>query len=222
MSVSNEDIARLFENMGTLLEMKGDSVFKVRAYQRAARTIDQLSFSLAQAVAEIVVMGGAVNVPGNVSPVASANLYEDPEAAAIVYSSGAPLVQVGLDVCNEVSISRSQLERIQGAGTPTTQLLAAATPFLRKSYADRGLLGQADGVRYNDVPAVAFAVDPDLFHCTDFYVEIETHSPVTRGQTVAHRQVPEGNSPNVRVCLKVEGRQLAEMFTDRIVDYRRP
>lgn len=47
---------------------------------------------LAQGMAEIVVMGGAVYVPGNVSPVASANLYEDPEAAAIVYSSGAPLV----------------------------------------------------------------------------------------------------------------------------------
>ena len=51
---------------------------------------------LAESVAGIVVMGGALFVPGNVSPVASANLYEDPEAAAVVYSSDAPLVQVGL------------------------------------------------------------------------------------------------------------------------------
>ena len=50
MPVSNSEIARLFENMGTLLEIKGDSVFKVRAYQRAATTIDQLSFSLSEAV----------------------------------------------------------------------------------------------------------------------------------------------------------------------------
>ena len=50
MTVSNEAIAELFENMGTLLEMKGDTVFKIRAYQRAARTIGQLSFSLEQAV----------------------------------------------------------------------------------------------------------------------------------------------------------------------------
>ena len=50
MAVSNEDIAQLFQNMGILLEMKGDSVFKVRAYQRAARTIENLSFSVAQAV----------------------------------------------------------------------------------------------------------------------------------------------------------------------------
>jgi DNA polymerase (family 10) len=50
MPVSNEEIAQLFENMATLLEMKGDTTFKIRAYQRAARTIDQLSFSLEQAV----------------------------------------------------------------------------------------------------------------------------------------------------------------------------
>ena len=49
MAASNEQIAELFDNMGTLLEMKGDTVFKIRAYQRAARTIEQLSTSLAQA-----------------------------------------------------------------------------------------------------------------------------------------------------------------------------
>ena len=52
MPVSNEDIAEIFENMATLLEMKGDTVFKIRAYQRAARTIGHLSFSLEQAVGE--------------------------------------------------------------------------------------------------------------------------------------------------------------------------
>ncbi len=49
-SPSNDEIAELFENMGALLEIKGDSVFKIRAYQRAARTISQLSLPLHQAV----------------------------------------------------------------------------------------------------------------------------------------------------------------------------
>ena len=52
MPVSNEEVAELFENMATLLEVKGDTVFKIRAYQRAASAIAQLSFSLAQAVAD--------------------------------------------------------------------------------------------------------------------------------------------------------------------------
>ena len=50
MQPSNEEIAQLFENLGAMLEMQGDSVFKIRAYQRAARAIGELSFPLAQAV----------------------------------------------------------------------------------------------------------------------------------------------------------------------------
>ena len=50
MTPTNEQIAELFENMGSLLEMKGDTIFKIRAYQRAARIIEQLSSPLAQAV----------------------------------------------------------------------------------------------------------------------------------------------------------------------------
>ena len=52
MAPTNEQIAELFENMGTLLEMKGDTIFKIRAYQRAARTIEQLPSPLAQALAD--------------------------------------------------------------------------------------------------------------------------------------------------------------------------
>ena len=52
MSKSNEEIARLFEDLATLSQMKGEVVFKVRAYQRAARTISHLSLSLENAVKE--------------------------------------------------------------------------------------------------------------------------------------------------------------------------
>ena len=181
-----------------------------------------LESRFAQSVARIVVMGGAVYVPGNVSPVASANLYEDPEAAAIVYSSGAPLTQVGLDVCNQVDISRAQLEQIQQAGKATTKLLAAATPSLHDSYVERGLLKKEEGVRYNDMPAIAFMVDPDLFGCSDMFVEIETHSTTARGQTVAQRAGPGVPPPNATVCLDVDGGRVARLFTERIVGYVAP
>jgi DNA polymerase (family 10) len=52
MPANNDEIAQLFEDMAVLLEMKGDSIFKIRAYQRAARTIENLSFSLDKAVQE--------------------------------------------------------------------------------------------------------------------------------------------------------------------------
>lgn len=50
MQPSNDEIAQLFENLGALLEMKGDSAFKIRAYRRAAEAIRQLAFPLAQSV----------------------------------------------------------------------------------------------------------------------------------------------------------------------------
>ena len=178
--------------------------------------------SLAQSVAAIIVMGGAIAVPGNVSAVASANLYEDPEAAAIVYSSGATLVQVGLDVCNLVTISKPNLERIATADTPTTRLLAAAATYLQKSYVERGLLDPEAGVRFNDIPAVAYASDSALFQTVQWHVEIETQSPVTRGQTVAHRHDLAGRTANATVCVDVDALRLADIFTQRIVDYRPP
>ena len=181
-----------------------------------------LESRFAQSVARIVVMGGAVYVPGNVSPVASANLYEDPESAAIVYSSGAPLVQVGLDVCNKVHITQSQLEQIKQTGTPTTRLLSGATPSLQRSYVQRGLLVEGDGVRYNDLPAVVFMVAPGLFGCSEMFVEIETHSSTARGQTVAQHIGPGTGQPNATVCLEVDGERAAALFTERILGYRAP
>ena len=175
---------------------------------------------LAQAVAQIVLMGGAVSVPGNVSPVASANFYEDPEAGSILYSSGAPLVQVGLDVCDRVTISPSQLERISRANSPTTRLLKAATPCLRSFYLRQGLLTETEGVRYNDIPPVAFVIDPSLFQTRDLYVAIETHSPLTRGQTVADRRNSSGQPPNATVCLEVDALRLTAWFTERITGYQ--
>jgi inosine-uridine nucleoside N-ribohydrolase len=175
---------------------------------------------VAQSVSEIIVMGGAIAVPGNISPVASANLYEDPEAAAMVYSSGAPLVQVGLDVCDLVEISQGQLDQISKAGTPITRLLTAATPCLQAYYRRRGMLADPNAVRYNDLPAIAYTVDPELFDTQDLYVAIETHSPLTRGQTVADRRNNSGHPSNVKVCTGLDAARLAALFTERITAYQ--
>ena len=175
---------------------------------------------LARSVAEIVLMGGAVSVPGNVSPVASANLYEDPESAAILYSSGAPLVQVGLEVCGQVEIGPDQLKRIGRADTPTTRLLTAATPCIQAYYRSWGLLDDPEGARYNDVPAVAYAIDPTMFQAKDLHVTIETQGTLTRGQTVADWRNAMGQPPNVRVCLEADAPRLTALFTERVVGYR--
>ncbi len=67
MAIDNQEIAQVFDNMAAFLEMKGDSFFKIRAYQRAARTIENLDFSLEDAIrdemdlAEIPGFGEAIS-----------------------------------------------------------------------------------------------------------------------------------------------------------------
>ena len=175
---------------------------------------------LADNVAEVVVMGGAVFVPGNVSPVATANLYEDPEAAAILYNSGAPVVQVGLDVCDRVEFSKEQLERVSASDNAGSRLLAAATPFLQGYYRGRGMLADPAGVRYNDVPAVAYAVNPGWFETRDLYVTVDYQGPATRGQTVADVRGVTGMEANATVCLEVDAAGLTETFVRRVAGER--
>ena len=171
---------------------------------------------VASALKEVIVMGGAVTVPGNASPVASANLWGDPEAASIAYRSGARIVQIGLDVCDQVEIPRDQQEKVWEADTPATRLLEAITPYIKQAYARRGRSRDPEAVRYNDVPAVAYAVDPWLFECREMSVRIETQGELTRGQTVADLDGSTGSKPNATVALGVDAARLIRLWAERV------
>jgi inosine-uridine nucleoside N-ribohydrolase len=171
--------------------------------------------SIAGALQQLIVMGGAVRTPGNMTAVASANIYNDADAAAIVYRSGAPLVQIGLDVCRPTVITHAHLDQLRANANPLTTFLTSITPLIQTFY--RKTYNQDAGVHYNDVPAIAYAIDPGLFRSSRLPVLIETAGALTRGQTVPdwHRQW--GMEPNVEVCLEVEAQQLADRFTDTLV-----
>jgi inosine-uridine nucleoside N-ribohydrolase len=175
---------------------------------------------VASALKEVVVMGGAVTVPGNASPVASANLWGDPEAADIVYRSGARVVQIGLDVCTRVEISHEQQERVWQADTPATRFLKTITSYIQQAYNRRGRLRHPGGVQYNDVSAVAYAIDPSLFECRDMYVRIETKGELTRGQTVAYPGWQTNAQPNAAVALSVDAARLTELWAERVSGLR--
>ena len=169
---------------------------------------------LATSVRKIVLMGGAVRVPGNVSPVASANLLNDPDAAAAVYNSGAPLVQAGLDVALGTIISPAHLARIAAADTPRSRLFSdvatAAIASYMRTYGDEG------GARFNDLPTVSYVIDPTLFEAERHPVVIETTGTYTTGMTVVdwrrNLELPE----NTDVLMRVDVPRLVETFTQRM------
>lgn len=182
----------------------------------------RLEPGVAGAFAEVVVMGGAVRVPGNVSPVATANIHEDPESAAILYDSGAAIAQVGLDVCDHCGLSNEQFWRLEECPAEAVQLLVSASEYTRAAYRRLGRLAEGEAVRYNDVPAVAYAIDPTLMEVERLPVAVDTGSELTRGQTVVDWYGMTGRTATVDVCLGVDAVRLTEMVVNRLVGYQWP
>ncbi len=95
-------------------------------------------------------------------------------------------------------------------------------PFIEQAYRSRGIktVLEGGGVHLNDVPSIAYAVQPDLFECQALFVEIETRGAFTAGQTVADFDRVWGKPPNVQVCLGVNALGVADLFTDSLAQYR--
>lgn len=180
---------------------------------------------LAESLKELIIMGGAVLTYGNKTPTASANLYNDPEAASIVYQSGAKLVQVGLDVCRKVFYYQQDLEKIANAGTPTTHMLSQITPHhanAGRHFAAPGEFPFGAMERYNDIPAITYCIKPTLFKIQSYYIQIATHDEMTRGQTVADIGEQFGQPTNTTVLMEVDSQAVGRLAIDRITRYQIP
>jgi inosine-uridine nucleoside N-ribohydrolase len=106
-------------------------------------------------VGRVVVMGGAVDVPGNVTPEAEFNIHVDPEAAARVFDAGLPLDLVPLDATRQAVLPRADLHACPGS------LAARVAAFCERGFRADGARGTR-GLTLHDPLAVAVAADPTL------------------------------------------------------------
>ncbi len=133
---------------------------------------------LAAWIKQIVVMGGAAGVPGNVTPHAEFNIYNDPLAADAVLSSGIPATLIGLDVTGQTYLTAAASPWIRG-DSPTARL---SRRILVGSFGPGPKLGR---FYLHDPLAVAAAILPGLFTYEQAAVAVETADPAQAGRTVA-------------------------------------
>jgi inosine-uridine nucleoside N-ribohydrolase len=167
-------------------------------------------------VKEVVLMGGAADVPGNASPTAEANIRNDPEAASIVFHAGWPVTMVGLDVTAKTVMNRAYVERLKAASNPQTDFIYAITQHYMQLYATRGV----DGMPVHDPSAVAFLIDPTLFTTRHAYVDVDRHSQHYFGNTVPDWRGQRGQAPNVHVCVDVDSPRLLDLYYERLAHAR--
>jgi len=167
---------------------------------------------LATMVKQVIIMGGAAFTPGNTSPVAEANIYNDPEAAALAFSAGWPLTMVGLDVTMRTVMSQAYLDELTKARSPLIDFIARIAPFYINFYRETYGL---DGVFTHDPSALAFAIDPTLFRTERLPVFVETEG-YCAGQTVPDRRKQWPESSEIDVCVDVDSARLLALFKERL------
>lgn len=133
-------------------------------------------------VQEIVLMGGAYFEVGNITPTAEFNIYVDPEAADIVFTSGAPIVVMPLDVTHKALVTTPRNDAFRAIGSPVGNAVAEMTDFFERF--DKEKYG-SNGAPLHDPCVTAYLIRPDLFIGRHINVAIETTSDLTLGMTVA-------------------------------------
>lgn len=161
-------------------------------------------------VGRIVCMGTAGLGPGNVTPLAEFNIWQDAEAAKIVVDAGIEnLIMVGWDAClGDAMLIPSEIEKIRNSGPLgkfaidcNRQLMVLNCERFGDNYLDMA-----------DPAAVAAALYPECIEaCEKYYCEVDISNGPGYGNVIVDRRHATGKEPNVYICSK--------LYADKFKDY---
>jgi purine nucleosidase len=163
-------------------------------------------------LARLVLMGGAYSLTpygtGNRTPYAEFNIWEDPEAAHIVFNSGADIFTVGLDVTMDPTtcLNKQHLEQIKTRHTPAAHLVAQLVEYEVKYHGC---------CRMHDPLALVTLLDASLLDFTLAKVEVVKGNDWDRGVT---RILSAGSSRLIHVASAVDGPRFLKLFLSRILE----
>ncbi len=162
-------------------------------------------------IKHITVMGGGL-YGGNMTMTSEFNIYNDPEAAKIVFHSGIPLSMVGLDVTLKPKLPEAVVAAIAEMDTPHGILVSKIFDFMKRRKVEMG----GDDPNLHDVIALAAVVCPSILTFTKFYMTVETEGSITRGMTVADFNRVEGKEENVWAATDIEVENFWTWFLETI------
>ena len=174
----------------------------------------ELDPEIANLVDEVVLMGGTAIEYGNVSPVAEANIMNDPHAADMVFTAPWQVTMIGLDVTHQVLLDNSILERIKVANPVEGNFLYDCAQYYINFYSSRF---DMNGCYFHDASTIAYVMDPSIFGVELGAVRVACDG-IGIGQTIF---APQGMSfpephwsdvPMTQVCMEVDSEKLLALF----------
>jgi len=177
---------------------------------------------IAENVREVVIMGGALRVPGNVTPVAEFNIYADPHAAHIVFHAGWPIKLVALDVTQKTLLSR---ERVQALAVNGSRIPLLIQQMVENFLTIFGLPRGISAFQMHDPLCLFASFQPEIITWEPAYVDVEIAGSLTLGETVAYFSnlmedidpaLEHVHSPNLLASVGVDVEHFITEFVDRI------
>ena len=158
-------------------------------------------------IEEVVIMGGAISVPGNKNRVGEFNIFVDPDAADIVFKANVKKTLIPIDVCNEIFFSIKNFDELRNS-----PLYSPIKDMMRFFIKGIQTFEKTTGALMYDPLAAYYLINPKAFKTTPMDIQIETKSELTRGMTVADRRTWGDKKYNVSVAVSVDKKAFAKDF----------
>lgn len=164
-------------------------------------------------IKEVVLMGGST-IKGNASPVAEANIIQDPEAAYILFKSGLKIKMAGLDATWDGYIAFDELEEF-GKANWLSEKIYSMCGIYAEHYRERM---KNPGLAMHDSLTLAWLVNPELVQAEDYYVTVDINGRYTYGMTVTDVDNVMKYKPNATVAMGVDRVPFINMIKEAIAN----
>lgn len=169
---------------------------------------------IADLIGNVTFMGGALTVEGNVTPVAEANINQDPKAADEVMKSNLPLTMVGLDVTLRTLLTKNETKQWRELGTASGKAFADITDFYIDAYYNLDI--DKRGCALHDPLAVGVGIDPSFVSTISLFMKVVYQEGPYYGRTIGDNAKLNDPNPNVKVAVNVDKERYLKTFMDRL------
>ncbi|MCC4372085.1 nucleoside hydrolase [Limosilactobacillus reuteri] len=169
---------------------------------------------IADLIGNVTFMGGALTVEGNVTPVAEANINQDPKAADEVMKSNLPLTMVGLDVTLRTLLTKNETKQWRELGTASGKVFADITDFYIDAYYNLDI--DKRGCALHDPLAVGVGIDPSFVSTISLFMKVIYQEGPYYGRTIGDNAKLNDPNPNVKVAVNVDKERYLKAFMDRL------
>lgn len=169
--------------------------------------------AIAGRVRELVMMGGGFFEGGNTTPAAEFNVYVDPHAAHLVFTSGIPVVMMPLDVTHKALATPDRLQKFLDIGSRAGDAVHGMLDFYDRWDMEKY---STPGAPVHDAAVIAYLLEPEIYKGKEVFVEVETAPGPTQGMTVIDWWGVTNVEPNALVMNQVDADRFFDLLAERI------